>query len=244
MHVPALPAFHAAQKAQLSQAPGGSAGPNPPWCVWIADGSQHDRPTRIGEVHVANTGGVTDTYEYGWQNDETVSWGVSASPDSNWSEGGTGSVTNTLGAHGGHTFGRGTDTYVYTQGYYQEYQGIGGNGGCAGYASAYKVVQVGTAGNVDSEPGKPAGTPYKGGCINDPLNFPLQSDSVWDYDHGQAETYGGAASFAGFSFTASDGFTSDVQHDYQTSENAATTWICGTPGKQPSNTPIVYDTTG
>jgi hypothetical protein len=244
VHVPALPAFHAAQTDQVTQALGVPDRDPPPECAWNTDGGEQDRPTRIGEVHVAHAGGVSDAYEYDWQNDETVSWGVSASPNSNWSEGGTGSVTNSLGASGGQTFGRGADTYVDTEGYYQEYRGVGVTDGCDGYDFAFLVKQVGTAGNVDTGKGKPAGSPYKDGCINDPLHFELQPESVWDYDHGQSETYGGAASFAGFSFSVSEGFSSDVQDDYTTSDNAATTWICGTRGKQPTDTPIIYNTTG
>jgi hypothetical protein len=243
VHVPALPAFHAAQTAQLTQAPD-APDHDAPACVWNTDGGQQDKPTRIGEVHVANTGGVSDTYEYAWQNDETISWGITAvSTKPQWTEGGTVSITNTLGANGGQTFGKGTGTYVYTEGYYQEYIGVGVLDGCDGYDSALVVRQVGTAANVDSGPGKPSKVPYKGGCVNDPLHFQLQHGSYWDSDRGQSETYGGAANLYGFGFSASDGFSSDVLDAYQTSGNAAATWICGTRGHQPTNTPIIYNTT-
>jgi hypothetical protein len=244
IQVPALPAFHVDQRAN-PDAVTRPDGVSPPECDWMEYGGQTDKATRIGEVHVANATGVADTFEFRTENDQTISWGVTATgPTSGWSVGGTESLTNSLRAGGGQTFGPGTVAYVTTTGYYQEYRGIGVSGGCDGFDDAFRTDEVGTSDVVDHGSGKPAGNPYQGGCANDPLKTPLQKDSTWYYNDGQAKTYGDAATAFGFSFSDSDGFTMDVEHSYATSGDSPTVWLCGVPGDQPTDTPILYNTTG
>jgi hypothetical protein len=244
VQVPAFPALHVDQRANPDAVttPGGVS---PPECSWTEYGGQTDKTTRIGEVHVASATGVADTFEFRTENDQTISWGVTATgPTSGWLVGGTESLTNSLRAGGGQTFGPGTVSYVTTTGYYQEYRGIGVSGGCDGFDDAFRTDEVGTSDVVDSGSGKPARSPYKGGCVNDPLKTPLQKNSTWYYDDGLAKTYGDAATAFGFSFSDSDGFTMDVEHSYSTTSNSPTTWLCGVPGDQPTDTPVLYNTTG
>jgi len=35
-----------------------------------------------------------------------------------------------------------------------------------------------------------------------------------------------------------------VEHDHSAAAGAATTWLCGSPGDEVTNSPIVYNTTG
>jgi len=82
-----------------------------------------------------------------------------------------------------------------------------------------------------------------GGCRNDPLYATLSSGATWDYDQSKAVTYSAIANLFGFTFGGSDGFTTDVEHDYQASKSSPTTYICGPKnGKPPIDAPVLYNT--
>lgn len=238
----ALPAFRASGIAQ----PAVSPDRDPPGeCVWTPYGSEVDDLTRIGEVHVANTPGVSDQFVYVNSNDQTISIGYSGSPTADWSIAGTVTLTNSIGTKGSYTFGQGEVIYVDTTGIYQEYEGTssGGADECDGLPTAWEAEEFGTDGNAQPGTNKPQGNPYSGGCINDPYNIELIHNEGYDSDHGTATTYDTVSTVFGYSFEGSDGFTTDVEHDYSAGENAATTYICGPKNYQVDNSPILYNTT-
>jgi len=247
VQMPAFAAFRpmtatqaAAMKASNSAASDSAATPNiiPP-CTWKAYGSQYNDLTRVGEVHVANTSGLSDTFWFRHQNDETITFGYSASdPDGNWTGGGTISLTNTLSANGYHTFGQGAVDYADVTYYYQRYHDYIGE--CPG---SYEILAVGSADVVNPGTNTPPVNPY-GGCKNDPYGIAFSSPGGWDYDVGRGQTYSGIATVFGFTFGGSDGFNTDVEHDYTAASGAATTWLCGSPGDEITNSPIIYNTTG
>ena len=247
VQMPAFAAFHpmtaaqvAAVKATNSAASDSAATPDiiPP-CTWKAYGSEYNDLTRIGEVHVANTSGLSDTFWFRHQNDETITFGYSASdPTGNWTEGGTISLTDSLSSNGYHTFGQGAVDYADSTYYYQRYHDYIGE--CP---ASYEILAVGTSTVVGPGTNTPPVNPY-GGCENDPYGEAFSGNSGWDYDVGKAETYSGIATVFGFTFGGSDGFTTDVEHDYTAANGAATTWLCGSPGDQITDSPILYNTTG
>ena len=229
----------AAIKASNSAAPDSAATPNiiPPY-TWQAYDPEYNDTTRIGEVHVANTPGLSDTFEFRYQNDETITFGYSAIATASWSEGGTMSLTNSLDANGGHKFGQGAVDYADTTYYYQRYHDYIGE--CP---ANYEILAVGSAATVNPGTNTPGVNPY-GGCENDKYGIPFAGGGSWDYDAGKAYDYSGIATVFGFTFGGSDGFSSDVEHDYSAAAGAATTWLCGSPGDEVTNSPIVYNTTG
>lgn len=236
VHVPRLPAFRpmsAAERAALPNIP------VPPPCVWTPIGALVGDPTRIGEVHVANASGVSDTFENKIQNDETISVAVSDSPTSNYTFGGSITLSNSLSITGGQTFGSGTVQYADTTGYYQRYQADS----ATACGSAYKIQMTSTGGDVFHGTNTPGVNPW-GGCQGDQLRVVLQPGASWARDQSKAMTYSGVATFYNFSFTGTDGFTTDVQHDYVASSGASqTTYICGTKAAPtPSSSPILYNT--
>ena len=241
VQMPAFAAFRpmtAAQKTamRITQSAGLAVPAYP--CYWNAYGSEYNDLTRIGEVHVANTYGLSDDFHFRYQNDQTITFGYTDSTGAagGWSIGGTMSLTNTLSANGGHTFGQGSVDYADTTYYYQRYAGVGA---CP---IKYMIQAVGTAAVVNPGTNTPPVNPY-GGCRNDPYGIPFTSPGTWDYDVGRAQYYSGIATVFGFTFGGSDGFTSDVEHDYTSAPGAATTWLCGSPGDEVTNSPIVYNTT-
>jgi hypothetical protein len=239
--IPALPAFQQDRHPQ-GQALNPYAEP-PPTCTWSTVGGETDSLTRIGEIHIANVAGVSDRYSYSVENDETISFGISAtSSDSGWTEAGNISMTNSLSATGGKTFGKAARAYVYTTGYYQEYVGRGTYGGCSGNDEEWEVEQVGTAADIETS-GTAAPSQRSSLCSSDSLHIALQAGADWASDRGVSKTYLNGVTFDGFDFNVSDGFTSHIIQQFSASASAPTTYICGIAGDQPTNTPILYDTT-
>ena len=113
VRVPAFPAFSAATAVPH----------NGPTCNWYAYGSMYQQSTRIGEVHVANVRGVSDTFWFKNQNDMTISVGLSnTGPNSGYSYDGTIGLTNSLSANGSDTFGPGAVAYIDDTTNYQRYE--------------------------------------------------------------------------------------------------------------------------
>jgi hypothetical protein len=211
VQVPAFPPFGAMASAPQAVAPAScGSGFNP-------DGNEYQETTIIGEAHVANTPGVTDTFEFSTENDETV--GVAFDEDGQLSESGSVTLTNSIKGNGGHTFTQGQVVYVSDDTIYQEYAG------CNQFAGVYYSEAVGSEDDVLNDGGSPAANPW-GGCQNDPLHAILQGGSYWDYDQSTAHTYSGAVSLLGFGVSASDGFTTSIDHDYVSAKGSKTTYIC------------------
>ena len=245
IRVPAFPAYRAvgAAAGQWLAALGATPQIVPPPCQWTTYGSQYQDRTRIGEVHVANATGVTDTFEYRNSNDLTISVGISArSPDGDFGSAGTITLTNSLSADGGETFGPGTVDYVNDTVNYQRYEaeGISCPNGPEKYA--YKIQAVSTDSDVYPGLNTPPVNPW-GGCRNDPLHATLASHASWALDNSRAEFYSTVANLFGFTFGGSDGFTTNVEHDYNSTSSSPTTYICGPKnGLPPIDAPVLYNT--
>jgi hypothetical protein len=243
IQVPAFPAYRAASAVQQSALTATPEIIPPAGCTWKAWGSQYQDATRIGEVHVANATGVSDTFEFSNQNDLSITVGLSASdPDGNFSASGTITLTNSLKAGGGTTFPAGTVQYADDDTVYQEYQGDGDT--CPGWplTTPYKIQAVSSEDDVFHGTNTPGVNPW-GGCLKDSLHAVLPPHSYWDYDQSKSEYYSGIASWYGFTFGGSDGFTTDVQHDYNSTSSSPTTYICGPKdGLTAPESPILYNT--
>ena len=82
-----------------------------------------------------------------------------------------------------------------------------------------------------------------GGCRNDPLHATLASHASWALDNSRAEFYSTVANLFGFTFGGSDGFTTNVEHDYNSTSSSPTTYICGPKnGLPPIDAPVLYNT--
>lgn len=249
--VPAFPAFTPAggtaaqSSAPTSSNPAAQAAPlgiGPPPCIWTTYGAESQDHTRIGEAHVANVSGVSDTFHFKNQNDMTVSVGFSAkSPEGDYSSDGSIKLTNSLSASGGHTFGAGSVAYVNDTTNYQRYQGTSSCGGPIG-SVVYKIQAVGTDSDVFPGTNTPPVNPW-GGCTKDPLHATLAPHSTWSLDHSSALSYDTIANLFGYTFGGSDGFTTDVEHDYSSAGASKTTYICGDArGEDPTQAPVLYNT--
>jgi hypothetical protein len=249
VRVPTFPAFRTVSATALLPAAAPSAAPDmiPAACVWSAYGSLYQARTRIGEVHVANAPGVTDTFWYRNQNDLTITVGISVTvPDSGYNDGGTITLTNSLQAGGSATFPAGTVTYVDDTVNYQRYEAKGITCPNGPSAYAYKVQAVSTDSDVYPGLSTPPANPWAGGCRNDPLHVMLGGAGVkatWDLDHSSAAYYSSIANLFGFTFGGSDGFTTDVEHQYSSSASSPRTYICGPKnGLPPIDAPVLYNT--
>jgi hypothetical protein len=235
VHVPAFPSFHAMNSAQLQATPA-SGGPS---CAWYAYGNQWQQSTRIGEDHVANVPGVTDTFAFRIENDETVTAGLSyTSPKGNYSADGNVTITNSLSTNGAKIYGRNTDKYVNDDTIFQRYEDEFEGHSCR----QYMEQAVDSEGDVINGSGTPKPSP-QGSCKKASLHVTLQGGASWDSDHGRDNTYSGAVTIYGLSASASDGFTRDIEHDYSAQLSAKTTYICS-PRRNvaPKYGSILYDT--
>jgi hypothetical protein len=236
VRIPAFPPFRTATAAELRSA---LAGPdNGPTCVWDSYGSLYQDRTRIGEAHVADVSGVSDTFWFKNQNDMTISVGFSNSPSSGYSFDGNIGLTNSLSANGSYTFGAGAVDYVNDTTNYQRYEAEAEGHSC----NEYMIQAVGSDADVYPGTNTPPVNPW-GGCTNDPLYATLAPGGTWSRDQSSAESYSGIATVFGFSFGGSDGFTTDVEHDYSAQGASEYTYICGPKdGEPPTSAPILYNT--
>jgi hypothetical protein len=202
------------------------------------------KSTRIGEVHVANVSGVSDTFWFRDENDQTVTVGVSGSPAKGYTVDGSVTLTDSLSADGSEQFGKAADVYVYDDALYQRYRIYIDyyRAGCrpSAYPPYYAMEAVDTEGDVYQGSGHPGSGPWKS-CRQDPYDVTLQSKATWSDDHSQAVTYTVAATIFDFNFSVSDGFTQDIEDDY--AGGSQTTYICGVPkGKPTKDGDILYNT--
>jgi hypothetical protein len=240
IEVPAFPAYRTVSAAatQFTAPPEAVSG-----CTWRAWGGEYQDATRIGEIHVASATGLTDRFVFSNTNDLTITMGLSAGdPNGDFTESGSITLTNSLSGGGGTTFPAGTVQYANDDAIYQEYQGNGEL--CPGWPSTtpYKVQAVGSEDDVFHGTNTPPVNPW-GGCLNDPLHAKLPPHASWYQDLSKAEYYSGIATYLGFQFGGSDGFTTDVQHYYTSTPSSPTTYICGPKdGLSAPDAPILYNT--
>lgn len=239
VQVPAFPAFHAMSAEQIRAASAASE-PGVPTCNWYSYGSEYQDRTRIGEAHVANVSGVSDTFWFKTQNDMTISVGLSyTGPGSGYTPDGDITLTNGLSANGSYTFGSGAVDYVNDTTNYQRYELMyGGVYSC----DQYMIQAVGSDADVYPGTNTPPVNPWDG-CRNDPLYATLASGATWERDQSSAKYYSTVAQLFGFTFGDSDGFTQDIEHNYDAVGAAETTYICGdSNGEAPTQAPILYNT--
>lgn len=238
VQVPAFPAFHAMSAGQEASAIPNNGGYG---CFWSAYGSEYQDRTRIGEAHVANVSGVSDTFWFKTQNDMTISVGLSYNgPGSGYTPDGNITLTNSLSANGSDAYGSGAVNYVNDTTNYQRYQLLTNVGGHP--CNQWMVQAVGSDADVYPGTNTPPVNPW-GGCRNDPLYATLAPGATWERDQSSAEYYSIVAQMFGFTFGGSDGFTQDIEHDYDARGAGETTYICGNAnGEDPTQAPILYNT--
>lgn len=237
--VTALPAFRPMSREQIAAA-AAKPGPETPTCNWYAYGSEYQDRTRIGEAHVADVSGVSDTFWFKIQNDMTITVGLSyTGPGSGYTPDGSIVLTDGLSANGSYDFGSGSVDYVNDTVNYQRYELMyGGVYSC----NQYMIQAVGSDGDVYPGTNTPPVNPW-GGCRNDPLYATLAPGATWERDQSSAEYYSTVAQLFGFTFGGSDGFTQNVEHDYSAVGASETTYICGDAnGEAPTAAPILYNT--
>jgi hypothetical protein len=128
-------------------------------CGAVADGSPKEDLTRIGEIHVGSTNGLSMQWNYYSTSDTTLTVGLSPSSDTGpWSASGSYTTTNSLGSGGGFLSGR--KTLVYSDGdmWYQRYKWTGGAPLCAHWTN--QVVSA--LGDSDRGSNSPPRNPYCG----------------------------------------------------------------------------------
>ncbi|HET7012437.1 MAG TPA: hypothetical protein VFI65_00900 [Streptosporangiaceae bacterium] len=207
-------------------------------CKFMKVGKANERATRIGEIHVAPIHGMSDKFEYANHADSSITIGLSASPTSDFKAEGSGKVTNSIGTDSGFTSGPGTVIFVDAHFYYQRY--IDNEVPACPETGPYKIQAVHAVGDTLQEKSKhPKGNPYHG-CAHDPHGFATIHGVTGTYarDIGKAATYSAAATWLGFSFTATTGFTTDIRHKY-INKSHHSQLLCGT--KEMPDVPIIYN---
>lgn len=216
-----LPAF---SPLKASMALGGPNVVKPPPCIWEDYGSEYEAVTKIGQIHVADIYGMTETFEYGTNADTTISIGVSADSGSGYSDDGTVTISNSIGTDAGFTAGNGTRQHADTQMYYQRYSNE--FGGCS---TNYLMEDVGATGSAFLGTGSVPGADPYGTCTDDPYGYATiaANNGTYSADRAHAETESTAATLFGFNFSASSGYSSTLFDHYKnTTPNNQT--LCGT----------------
>jgi hypothetical protein len=193
-------------------------------CGWVANGAPVEDPTRIGEVHVDQDSGSTDTFKYVVQADSSISVGISAT-DGNFGADGSAQVSNTFSGSGSFNNGAGTLIYANADFYYQKYSN---NGSVACGTARYKVQAASAVGDAFQGIHAPPSNPYGSCHANDPNGYAQASSGggTFDSDRGRASSYTGIATVFGFSFGGTTGFSNDIYQDY-TNNSSKTQYYCG-----------------
>jgi hypothetical protein len=179
--------------------------------------------TRIGELHVANVAGEGGSFTSSTTTDNTISVGVSATGDlGSFSAGGSVTLDNSISADGGFSVTTGYSQYVDGHVYYGEY--LQGGTACP---PQYLIQATSSVGDAFPGTNKAPSNPY-GTCHADPNGIatvpPL---GHYEASTSQSQTYSGAFSWFGYSFSSSDGFTSDVDEAWINRDSTLSTYVCG-----------------
>jgi hypothetical protein len=212
-------------------------------CIWSTVGSQAERSTRIGELHVADLTGMTEGFDYQNNADTSISVGLSWSTDSGYSQDGSITLTNSIGTDSGFTADRATAEYVQSDIFDQKYENNGG-ADCPG--GLYKIQGVDAVGDSypETDGYSPAKNPISGGCIDAPAqygNAKVPTGGYYDSDRGTAETMSYAQNWFGFSFTTTSGFSSDLYDNYHNGTSGMV-YVCGYQ-QVPNVAKILYNNT-
>lgn len=190
--------------------------PSPPiaGCATETDGSPYEDLTRIGEVHVGSSAGLSMRWNYYATSDTTLTVGLSTSSDTGpWSEDGSYTTTNDMGSGGSFTATNPTLIYSDADEWYQRYHTVPSQPLCA-YWTTQVVSAVGDAVEGSNSPQR---NPY-GGCApgDSPYGFARldPNGGEFDSDRGIAWGYSTDATVWGFTFGGQTGFTTSIHHHY------------------------------
>jgi len=213
----------------------------PDVCTFTQDGPQVEDNTRIGEVHVGSTSGLSMRWTYNSSADTTLNVGFSTQgPNGAWSIDGSVTVTNSLGTSGGYTASRSTTIYSDGDMWYER---LIGGGACSGEWKTQVVSAVGDSGEgVNSPAPNPAGT-CDPAVHQDPLGWAQLSpnNGEFDVDRAVAKAYSANATVFGFSFGGSTGFTNTIHHDYHYNNPGGNTiYVCGGASGNMPNSKVIY----
>jgi len=176
------------------------------------------------------------TWEYATQSDSTFGVGVSDSPTKGYTEGGSFTITNSMGGSGGFTAGPGFNRFVYGHFFRQRYQIAALNPICSPLYMAKFVSSVGDS-FAPRQRSTPRKDPYRR-CRRDPHGLAtVNPHGHWDQDRGKAVTYSAAATIFNLSVSGSTGYTNTININYQNNSNLGV-FVCG--NAQPQIAPILW----
>jgi hypothetical protein len=195
--------------------------------------SNQEQSTRIGELHVANQTGETARYYYENYADSTITAGISAS-DSGFTLDGSVSVTNAISTNASQAEGAGVHPYIDSNFLYGNFLVSLGTCGYFYVVMAYDAVGDVFAGN--QAPDNPWGS-----CSSDPNlgTATVGPGGAYGTHSETAANYGAVASFLGFTFGATTGYSTTIDINWH---NAGTvnSYVCGNNG--PANSAsILYN---
>jgi hypothetical protein len=210
-------------------------------CGVHAYGNPKEDLTRIGEIHVGSSKGLSMRWVYYATSDTTLTVGLStSSPTGPWSEDGSYTTTNSLGAGSGFTATN--PTLIYTDGdeWYQRYVTSPQQPLCGWWTNQVVSAVADSVEGVNSPPRNPYG-----GCApgDSPYGYArINPNGYFQADRGTAQGYSGDATLWGFTFGGHTGFTSSIHHryDYNPPQPAGDSYVCGGGSGMMPNSAILY----
>jgi hypothetical protein len=201
-------------------------------CQWNRV-SESEQPSRVGEIHVADTAGMSGTFTWHDQTDSDFSVGLSAA-GSGWTTSGTFTLSESIGTNADFTDAAGDRDYANDTMYYGKFEN---NGAASCPGLQYKTHVIHSAGDIFRGTNTPGPLPYSS-CHADPHGYSVIAYSGnWAKDQSTAVHYGTVASAFGYTFNGHTGYTSGIEihlHD----NGSSNTYACGTADMP--NVPIVY----
>jgi hypothetical protein len=233
---------HGVSQLRRTLAAQGSLSPRIAGCSTRAFGSPKEDMTRIGEIHVGSSEGLSMRWTYYATSDTTLTVGLStSSPTGPWSADGSYTTTNSLGDGSGFTAGN--PTLIYTDGdeWYQRYVTSPQQPLCGAWTNQVVSAVADSTEGDNSPPRNPYGgcgpgdSPYGDAAINPHHGF-------FDADRGTAQGYSADATLWGFTFGGQTGFSSSIHHhyDYSPPRPVGDSYVCGGGSGLMPNSAILY----
>jgi hypothetical protein len=211
-------------------------------CSTRAYGSPKEDMTRIGEIHVGSSKGLSMRWTYYATSDTTLTVGLStSSPTGPWSADGSYTTTNSLGDGSGFTATN--PTLIYTDGdeWYQRYVTSPQQPLCGEWTNQVVSAVADSTEGVNS----PARNPY-GGCApgGSPYGYAAISpkNGYFDADRGTAQGYSADATLWSFTFGGHTSFSSSIHHHYSYNppHPVGNSYVCGGGSGMMPNSAILY----
>ncbi len=185
-------------------------------------------------MHVANVTGMTARYYYENYADSTITAGLSVS-NSGFSLAGSVSVTNSISTNATTAEGAGLHQFIDSNFLYGDFLVSAGLCGNFYVVMPYDAIGDVFQGNQSQE------NPW-GSCKNDPNLGTATINSrggTYGTHEETAENYSGIASFLGFSFGGSTGYSTTIDINWH-DNGSVNTYVCGNDG--PANSAsILYN---